>query len=192
MTITGFHHSNCRFFCGKMSDEVINFLGQKYCDQANEESQMYQNILLPSYLSAGNVLKTVVEHITCHHNNLASVVNMFLPVHMNLCHWGLSIFSINNQTVFFDDGYHCPIPEELKQNANRIINIIFQTTGNEKSFDKDIWIGLKYYKKQLFQIKLMVWKHQHMHYKISKVYQYILPRSFLRAKRKCTIFRHFR
>ena len=107
--------------CGEryLSDEVINFLGQKYCDKANEESQMCLNILLPSYLSTGNVLKTVVERI-CLQNNTESVVNMFLPIHMNSCHWGLAIFSMKNKSVFFDDGYHCPIPEELKQNANRI------------------------------------------------------------------------
>ena len=70
--------------CGEryLSDEVINFLGQKYCDKANEEIQICQNIFLPSYLSTGNVLKTVVERI-CHQNNMESVVNMFLPVHMN-------------------------------------------------------------------------------------------------------------
>ena len=67
-------------------------------------------------------LKSVVEHI-CHQNDMESVANMFLPVHMNSCHWGLAMFSIKNKTVFFDDGYHCPIPKELKQNANRIIDI---------------------------------------------------------------------
>ena len=129
--------------CGEryLSDEIINFLGQKYCDKANEESQMHQNILLPSYLSTGNVLKTVVERI-CHQNDMESVANMFLPVHMNSCHWGLAMFSIKNKTVFFDDGYHCPIPKELKQNANRIIDIIFQTTGNDK-FNPSSWCDIR-------------------------------------------------
>ena len=129
--------------CGEryLSDEIINFLGQKYCDKANEESQMHQNILLPSYLSTGNVLKTVVERI-CHQNDMESVANMFLPVHMNSCHWGLAMFSIKNKTVFFDDGYHCPIPQELKQNANRIIDIIFQTTGNDK-FNPSSWCDIR-------------------------------------------------
>jgi len=97
-----------------LSDQVISFLGQKYSDKANEENQMCQNILLPSYLSTGNVLKTVVECIICHQNDMESMVNMFLPVQMNLCHWGLAIFSIKNKIVFFDDAYHCPIPDELK------------------------------------------------------------------------------
>ena len=129
--------------CGEryLSDEVINFLGQKYCDKANEEIQICQNIFLPSYLSTGNVLKTVVERI-CHQNNMESVVNMFLPVHMNSCHWGLAIFSIKNQTVFFDDGYHCAVPKELKQNANRVIEIIFQTTGNDK-FNPSGWYDIR-------------------------------------------------
>ena len=81
-----------------MSDEVINFLGQKYCDKANEESEICQNIVLPLYLSTGNVHKSVVERI-CHPNDMESVVNMFLPVHMNSCHWGLAIFSIKNKSV---------------------------------------------------------------------------------------------
>jgi len=44
--------------------------------------------------------------------------------------------------VFFDDGYHWPIPEELKQNANRIINILFQTTSNDK-FNPLGWCDIK-------------------------------------------------
>ena len=73
--------------CGEryLSDEVINFLGQKYCDKANEEIQICQNIFLPSFLSTGNVFKTVVERI-CHQNNMECAVNIFLPVYMNSCH----------------------------------------------------------------------------------------------------------
>ena len=129
--------------CGEryLSDEVINFLGQKYCDKANEEIQICHNIFLPSFLSTGNVLKTVVERI-CHQNNMECAVNMFLPVHMNSCHWGLAIFSIKNKTVFFDDGYHCAVPKELKQNANRIIEIIFQTTANDK-FNPSGWYDIR-------------------------------------------------
>ena len=52
------------------------------------------------------------------------------------------MFSIKNKTVFFDDGYHCPIPKELKQNANRIIDIIFQTTGNDK-FNPSSWCDIR-------------------------------------------------
>ncbi|KAJ7377450.1 Cysteine-type peptidase [Desmophyllum pertusum] len=128
--------------CGEryLSDEIINFLGQKYCDKANEEMQECQNILLPSYLSTGNV-DTVVEYI-CRHSDMGSVVNMFLPVHMNSCHWGLAIFSIVDQTVFFDDGYHCSIPENLKQNAEQIIQIIFKTTGNVR-FQPTKWNGIR-------------------------------------------------
>ena len=34
--------------CGEryLSDELINFLGKKYCDKANEEGQIWQNVLL--------------------------------------------------------------------------------------------------------------------------------------------------
>lgn len=98
---------------------------------ANEEAEMCQNIFLTSYLSTGKVLQTVGQHI-CHQNNMGTVVNMLLPVHRNACHWGLAILSIKDQTVFFDDGYHCPIPKELKTNCRRITDIIFQTSGDVK------------------------------------------------------------
>ena len=124
-----------------VSDEVINFLGQKYCDKANEESQLGQNIFLPSYLSTGKVLNNVVEHI-CHQNDMEGVVTMFLPVHMNSCHWGLAIFSMKNQTVYFDDGYHCPVPQNLKKNAREIIQIIFRVTGND-AFNPSSWCDIK-------------------------------------------------
>lgn len=73
---------------------------------------------------------------------MGSVENMFLPVHMDSCHWGLAIFSIKNQTVFFDDGYNCSIPEELKHNATKIIQIIFQRTGNDK-FNPSGWCDIE-------------------------------------------------
>lgn len=39
---------------------------------------------------------------------------------------------MQDQTVMFDDGYHCPIPDSLKSNAKKILNIIFETTGSDK------------------------------------------------------------
>jgi len=50
--------------------------------------------------------------------------NTFLPVHMNESHWGLAVFSAEEKTVYFDDGYHCPIPEELTRNSTEILRII--------------------------------------------------------------------
>ena len=64
--------------CGEryLSDELINFLGKKYCDKANEEGQICQNVLLPSYFSSGTIFSSVVENI-CHHNDMRNVKNMF-------------------------------------------------------------------------------------------------------------------
>ena len=98
---------------------------------------MCQNILLPSYFSTGTVFHSVVESI-CHHNDMGSVKNMFLPVHIEPSHWGLAIFTIAHQTVYFDDGYHCPIPENLKQVSQEILDVIFQSTGNAK-FQQSNW-----------------------------------------------------
>ena len=110
--------------CGEryLSDEILNFLVEKYCDKSNQEKQVEHSILLPSFLSTGDVLRNVVERI-CLRKDMGYVTNMFLPVHMNMCHWGLAVFSVVEQTVFFDDGYHCPIPNNLKSNAVKILNI---------------------------------------------------------------------
>ena len=118
--------------CGEryLSDEILNFLIQKYCDRSNERCQVEEHILLPSFLSTGNVLRNVVERI-CLHTDMERVVNMFLPVHMNSCHWGLAIFSVGDQEIHFDDGYHCPIPGNLKTNAEKILNIVFESTRSD-------------------------------------------------------------
>ncbi|KAL9976849.1 hypothetical protein ACROYT_G014185 [Oculina patagonica] len=73
-----------------------------------------------------NIIKSVVRDIS------ANVVHVFLPVHMqNKCHWGIAIFSVRGCKVFFDNGYHYPIPEKLKRNATDIIKIIYQTMSND-------------------------------------------------------------
>ena len=133
--------------CGEryLSDEVLNLLALKYCDRANEEHQSCQNILLPSFLSTGLVLESVVTNI-CLYNDTEKVTNMFLPVYMpDECHWGLAIFSVIEHTVFFDDGYHCPIPEDLKSNASEILRLIHQATGND-NFHPKKWCQIKRFK----------------------------------------------
>ena len=65
--------------------------------------------------------------------DMEMVDTMFLPVHKaNECHWGLVIFSVKEQTICFDDGCHCPIPDNLRSNAIEIISIMYQTTRNER------------------------------------------------------------
>ena len=54
---------------------------------------------------------------------------MFLPVHMpELCHWGLVIFSVAEQSVFFDDGYHCQISRDLRYRTKIILSMIHENT----------------------------------------------------------------
>ena len=119
--------------CGEryLSDEILNFLGQKYCDKSNQNRQGCHNILLPSFLSTGEIFENVVVNI-CANNDLDSAKRMFLPVHINSNHWGLAVFSVIDKTVFFDDGYHSPIPGELKRNAHEIIKVVHQATSNDK------------------------------------------------------------
>ena len=62
-------------------------------------------ILLPSFLSIGEVSSQGVGKI-CNVEDMNVSEVMFLPVHMPLQHhWGIAIFSVTEQTVFFDDGY---------------------------------------------------------------------------------------
>ena len=51
--------------CGEryLSDEVLNLLALKYCDRANKEQQSSHNMLLPSFLSTGDILESVVNNI---------------------------------------------------------------------------------------------------------------------------------
>ena len=130
--------------CGEryLSDEVLNLLALKYCDRANKEQKSSRNVLLPSFLSTGNILESVVNNI-CLNHDMENAINMFLPVYMReKCHWGLAIFSVVEHTVFFDDGYHFPIPEDLKRNKDKILNLIYQATGNDK-FDPGKWYQIK-------------------------------------------------
>ena len=109
----------------------MNLLIQKYCDRKNQSEKSCHSILLPSFLFSGYVLRNVVESI-CLRYDMENVDTLFLPVHMaDECHWGLAVFSVKEQTIFFDDGYHCPIPENLRSNAIEVISIIYQTSRNE-------------------------------------------------------------
>ena len=133
-------------WCGEryLSDEILNFLGQKYCDEFNHNRQACHNILLPSFLSTGELLENVVVNIRANYD-LDSVMSMYLPVHINSNHWGLAIFSVVDQTVFFDDGYHSPVPDDLNRNAHEIIGIIHQVTSNDK-FLPSKWSKIKQFR----------------------------------------------
>ena len=133
--------------CGEryLSDEVVNFLALKYCDRANEEQQSCKNILLPSFPSTGDILESTVTNI-CLNHEMENAVNMFLPVFMpEKCHWGLAIFSVIEHTVFFDDGFHCPIPAHLKRNVAEILNLIHEATSSD-NFHPAKWSQIKRFK----------------------------------------------
>ena len=69
--------------CGEryLSDELLNLLALKYCNRANEEQQSSHNVLLPSFLSTGNILESVINNI-CLNHDMENAINMFLPVYM--------------------------------------------------------------------------------------------------------------
>ena len=87
--------------CGEryLSDEVVNFWALKYCDRAKEEQQSCKNILLPSFLSTGDILVLTVTNI-CLNHHMENAGNMFLPVFIpEKCHWGLAIFLVIEHSV---------------------------------------------------------------------------------------------
>ena len=63
--------------CGEryLSDEILNFFGQKYCDESNHNRQACHNILLLSFLSTGELFENVVVNI-CTNYDLDSVMSM--------------------------------------------------------------------------------------------------------------------
>ena len=69
--------------CGEryLSDELLNLLALKYCNRANEEQPSSHNVLLPSFLSTGNILESVINNI-CLNHDMENAINMFLSVYM--------------------------------------------------------------------------------------------------------------
>jgi len=57
----------------------------------------------------------------------------------------MAIYSVREHT---DDGYHFPIPEDLKHNKDKILNLIHQTTGNNKFYPG------KWYQIKRFQVPM--------------------------------------
>ena len=115
--------------CGEryLSDEIINLLIQSYCDRANAKHHSCRYKLLPSFLSVGEVSKKLIENI-CKAEEMNEIEVLFLPIHMLQRHWGLAIFSVSEQTVFFDDGYHCPVSEDLRCRTKTILSVIAECT----------------------------------------------------------------
>jgi len=71
-----------------LTDKIMYFLIQKYCNKANEAPEKNGlQILLPLFLSTGTVLRNVVQRL-CILNDMERVKYVFLPVHMNKSQWG--------------------------------------------------------------------------------------------------------
>ena len=85
-----------------------------------------------------------MERLSLSHD-MERVEQMFLPVHLHQSHWGLAVLSVREKTVAFDDGFHCPIPEELKRNSKEILKIIFETTRNVK-YSPGMWNHFRRFK----------------------------------------------
>ena len=113
--------------CGEryLSDEIINLLIQRYCELANEKNQSCAFILLPSFLSVGDMSRNLIGSI-CTVEDMNEVEVMFLPVHMpELCQWGLVIFQwVSNPCSLTTD----IIVKYLQDRTNIIPSMIHENT----------------------------------------------------------------
>ena len=123
-----------------LNDEVMNLLIIKFCEEANERLGNDVFCMLPSYLKADFGLNVI--HQLCAGIDITSTEIIFFPVHLHGNHWGLSIFDIRKQEVQFDDGYHCAITEELRDNINSILTTFHEAT-NLPCFELSSWGSVK-------------------------------------------------
>ena len=136
-----------------LSDEIINLLIQRYCDLANENNQSCTFTLLSSFLSVGEVSENVIKSI-CTVEDINEVEVMFLPVYMaELCHWGLVILSVGEQSVFLDDRYHCQISRDLQERTKIILSMIHENTELVK-FKQCDWREIQRFKPDQTNLKL--------------------------------------
>ena len=119
-----------------LNDEVMNLLIMKYCEEANERHQEEAFTMLPSYVTS--VFGTNSIHHLCASVDMSKVDTVFLPTHLHGCHWGLTIFYVKEHEVQFDDGYHCPITNELEDTITGILKTFHQATGLQ-CFESSSW-----------------------------------------------------
>ena len=75
--------------------------------------------MLPSYVTSDFGSNTIYQ--LCPHVDMSKVRTLFLPMHLHGCHWGLAIFFLKEHEVQFDDGYHCPITNEIENTIKGIL-----------------------------------------------------------------------
>ena len=126
-----------------LNDEVTNLLIIKYCENANERCQEEVFTMLPSYVTS--VFGNNSIHQLCASVDMSKVHTVFLPTHLHGCHWGLTIFSVQEQEVQFDDGYHCPITNELEDTVRGILSTFHQATGLQ-CFEPSFWSRVQRFK----------------------------------------------
>ena len=126
-----------------LNDEVMNLLIIKYCENANERRQEEVFTMLPSYVTS--VFGNNSIHQLCASVDMSKIHTVFLPTHLHGCHWGLTIFYIKEQEVQFDDGYHCPITNELEDTVRGILRTFHQATSLQ-CFEPSFWSRVQRFK----------------------------------------------
>ncbi|KAL9977299.1 hypothetical protein ACROYT_G014689 [Oculina patagonica] len=126
-----------------LNDEVMNLLIIKYCEEANKRRQGEVFTMLPSYVTS--LFGTNAIHQVCANVDMSKVDIVFLPMHLHGCHWGLAVFYVKKQEVQFDDGYHCPITNEMESTINGILRTFHQATSLP-CFEPSCWSGVQRFK----------------------------------------------
>ena len=126
-----------------LNDKVMNLLIIKYCEKANERLQEEVFTMLPSYVTLAFGANSIQR--LCASVDMSKIGIVFLPVHLHGCHWGLTIFYVNEKDVQFDDGYHCPITKQIKNTVSVVLNTFHQATGLQR-FEPSSWNTVQRFK----------------------------------------------
>ena len=118
-----------------LNDKVMNLLIIKYCEKANDHRQEFLTPLTSYVMS---VFGTNSIHQLCASVDTNKVDTVFLPTHLHGCHLGLMIFYVKEKEVQFDNGYHCPITNELEDTINSILRT-FHQANDLQCFDSSSW-----------------------------------------------------
>ena len=116
------------FCCGRyLTDEVINLLINKYCDEANGRHGMDFFALLPSVVST-KFRQSAVHNLRAN-VDMRTVEMIFLPMHLHGNHWGLLVFDASNCSVEYDDGFHFPVTVSIQELVGKTLASLCEITS---------------------------------------------------------------
>ncbi|XP_031551982.1 uncharacterized protein LOC116289232, partial [Actinia tenebrosa] len=116
--------------CGEryLSDEMIHFFIQVFCQRANKAISRDKFALLPSFVTARDVQTNILSRV-CRIYNIKDTDVFFLPAHISECHWGLAVFYVEEQTVRCDDGLHLPLSAAYIKSCKNTLKTLLDLSG---------------------------------------------------------------